>query len=106
MQLAVFVTNKEDRGIQATDPAMRTRSRFRAAAQEVMLSCFDVGQHKISARTLASKKLPQKVLAAVLNEDTGELMEYCHLIGNPMYQGLWQYSYSNEVRRLTQGMPG
>ena len=79
---------------------MRTRRKFRAAAQEAMLSCFNVDQHKTSALTLASRNFPQAVLAAVLNKETGELMEYCHLIGNPKYRGLWQNLYGNEVGRL------
>ena len=86
---------------------MRTRSKFRAIAQEAsMLSCFDVGQHRMSACVIASQKFPQEVLAAVLNKETCELMEYCHLIGNPKYRELWQHSYGNEVGQLAQGMPG
>ena len=60
----------------------------------------------MSAQTLRSRRFPKEVLAAVLNEEKGELMEYCHLIGNPKYRDLWQISYCNELRRLAQGMPG
>ena len=41
-----------------------------------------------------------------MNKETGELMEYRHLIGNPKYRELWQNSYGNELARLAQGMPG
>ena len=60
----------------------------------------------MSANTLMSRCYPKEVLAAVLNEETGELMEYRHLIGNPKYRELWQRSYGDEIGRLAQGMPG
>ena len=41
-----------------------------------------------------------------MNEETGELMEHRHLIGNPKYRKLWQRSYGDEVGHLAQGMPG
>ena len=75
----------------------RSKSKFRAAAQEAMLSCYDVGQYRMSACVLASQKFSQEVVAAVLNKETGELIEYRHLVGNPKYRELWQYSYRNEV---------
>ena len=40
-----------------------------------------------------------------MNKDTGELMEYCHLVGNLKYRETWQKSYGTEVGRLAQGMP-
>ena len=43
---------------------------------------------------------------AVLNEDTGELMEYQHLIGNPKYREIWGQAYGNELGRLEQGTEG
>ena len=51
-----------------------------------------------------SCRFPKEVLAAFLNKETGELMEYRHLIGNPKYHVLWKNSYGNELRRLAQGM--
>ena len=56
-----------------------------------------MGQYKISARVFTSRKFLREVLAAVLNEETGKLMECHHLIGNLKYQELWQNSYGNEV---------
>ena len=53
-----------------------------------------------------SQCLPKEFLSAVLIEETSELMEYRHLIGNPKYRELWQNSYGNELGRLAQGMPG
>ena len=72
-------------------PAARTRSK----TQEAMLSCCEVRQKAMSAKTLMSRRYPKEVLAAVLNEETGKLMEYRHLIGNPKYRKLWQRSYGD-----------
>ena len=57
----------------------------------------------MNARTLASRKFLRHMLHAVLNEDTGELMEYRHLIGNPKYIEIWGQAYGNELGRLAQG---
>ena len=46
------------------------------------------------------------MLNAVLDEETGELMEYRHLLKNPKYREIWGHSYGNELGRLMQGMPG
>jgi hypothetical protein len=49
---------------------------------------------------------PTDFLNAVLNEDTGELMEYRHLIKDPKYSTTWRKAYGKELGRLAQGIPG
>ena len=71
-----------------------------------MLSCCEIRQTSLSARALTTQRFPKEVLAAVLNEETGELMKYHHLVGNPEYYKTWQKSYGDKVGRLDQGMPG
>jgi len=46
------------------------------------------------------------MLNAVLDEDTGELMEYRAVMKNPKYRPLYAKSYSKELGRLAQGLPG
>ena len=41
----------------------------------------------------------------VLNEETGELMEYRHIVKNPKYRQLYVISYSKELGGLAQGIP-
>ena len=48
----------------------------------------------------------KEVFALALNDDNGDLMEYCHLIKDPKYRALWIKSYRNELGRISQGMPG
>ena len=71
-----------------------------------MLAIIQLQQTEISARTLAYRKFPRYMLNVVLNKDTGELMEYRHLIGDPKYREIWVQSYGNELGRLAQGMGG
>ena len=47
-----------------------------------------------------------EMAAAVLDGDTGELMEYRHLMKNPKYKKIWEKYFGNEVGRLAQGVPG
>ena len=74
--------------------------------QESMLASIQLRQTEINARTLASRKFPRHMLNEVLNEDTGELIEYRHLIGDPKYREIWGQAYGNELGRLAQGMEG
>ena len=71
-----------------------------------MLSYIDVGQVTLQPRKLASRCYSREVLNAMLDEETGEMMEYQHLIGNSEYREIWDKSYENELGQLAQGMPG
>ena len=46
------------------------------------------------------------MLNAVLNNNTGKLMEMCHLLRNPKYIELWGKLYTKELGRLAQGESG
>ncbi len=80
--------------------------------QEAMLACVDISKptFKISAKQLASHKIPMTWLCemanSVLGENGKELLEYWHLISNPKTKEVWGHSYGNEIERLAQGMPG
>ena len=49
---------------------------------------------------------PIEMINVVLDEDTGELVEYHHLIKNSKYCQLYGESYAKELECLVQGMPG
>ena len=67
--------------------------------QDLVLACIqmyvEVTERQVSPR-----------INAVLNKDTGELMEMRHLLKNPKYSELWGKSYTKELGRLAQGIPG
>eukprot|EP00804_Cyclotella_cryptica_P007134 CCRYP_020036-RA/>CCRYP_020036-RA protein AED:0.40 eAED:0.41 QI:0/0/0/1/0/0/3/0/479 len=48
---------------------------------------------------------PTDMLHTVRNDETGELMEYCHLVANPKYRDTWKNAYGKELGRLAQGLP-
>ena len=71
-----------------------------------MLSCINLNETILQPKSLANRKFPRAMLNAVLDEETGELMEYRHLVKNPKYREIWAHSYGNELGRLAQGMKG
>ena len=108
------VTPREERGgpapaiisqDESDAPAYSTRSRSGR-----LLSAVDVSGSCPSAHQAAQRKFPAAFWTdyakAVLDEETGELLEYRHLIKHPKYKKDWGISMGNEVGRLAQGMPG
>ena len=71
-----------------------------------MLSCATINQLRLSPKNLASRRFPVEMINAVLNEETGDLMEYRQVMKFPKYQKLYAKSYSKELGRLSQGIPG
>ena len=67
---------------------------------------ININQSSFTSQQASSRKYPKEDLAAVLNEETGELMEYRHLIADPNYRKIWKPAYGKEVGRLAQGVPG
>ena len=47
-----------------------------------------------------------ELAGAVLDEETGDLLEYRHLAKHPNHRKVWGGSFSKEVSRLAQGLPG
>ena len=78
-------------------PAQTTQSKnhnFWSVAQEAMLTCATINQFQLSPRSIASRRFPVGMLNAVLNEETGELMEYRQVRKCPKYRKLYAKSYS------------
>ena len=94
-----YVTQEEEE-----EPSSETRATL------LMLQAMEVSTIQPQAGTLAARKYPLQLLCemanAVLDTDTGELMEYRHLMKKPKYKTTWGNAFGNEVGRLAQGMPG
>ena len=75
-----------------------------------MISYMELIDTSAIPRELASQKLSSKLLCeiagAVLDDETGEMMEYRHLRISPRYRDMWGKLFGNEIGRLAQGMPG
>ena len=50
-------------------------------------------------------KLFCEIAGEVLDGNTGELLEFCHLQINPQYRKVWGKLFGNEIGQLVQGMP-
>ena len=74
--------------------------------KESVLRIININQSSFTSQQAVSRKYPKEALAAVLNEETGELMEYRYLIADPKYRKIWKPAYGKEVGRLAQGVPG
>ena len=51
-------------------------------------------------------KFPIEMMNVVLEKDTGKLMEYCGLMKNPKYRKLYAQSYTKDLGRIAQLIPG
>jgi hypothetical protein len=60
--------------------------------------------NSITPRMSASRKYPMRFLCdyanAVIDDETGELMEYRHLLKDTKHRERWQRSFSKEIWRL------
>eukprot|EP00804_Cyclotella_cryptica_P025846 CCRYP_002712-RB/>CCRYP_002712-RB protein AED:0.33 eAED:0.33 QI:0/0/0/1/0/0/2/0/411 len=74
--------------------------------QETMLHFSQLLAPTFTAQRAVSWLFPTDFLNAILNEDTGELMEYRNLIKDPKYSTIWRKAYGKELGRLAQGIPG
>lgn len=87
-------------------PAYNTHSRVHSITQETILHLLQHTTNPLSAQQAAIRRYPRDILTAILDTDTGELMEYRHLIKNPKYCTTWKNAYGKELGRLAQGIPG
>ena len=82
----------------------------RASRRRQLLAMTEMSGSCPTARQASARRFPAKFITdfaqAVLDEDTGELLEYRQLIKNPKYEADWKHSFGNEIGRLAQGMPG
>ena len=95
-------------------PACNTRSQSTSLSimDEVMLSCCQMSRtsYQIDLQKAANRKYPLKLFCelagAVLDEETGDLLEYHHLVKHPNHKNVWGGAFGKEVGRLAQGHPG
>ena len=51
-------------------------------------------QLQMMPRKLAQRKFPTEMINAVLNQETGEMMEYRQVMKNPKYRALYEKAYA------------
>ena len=71
-----------------------------------MLQCMEIPGYTapFTARQAALRKYPLQFLCdlayAVLDDETGDLLKYRHLMKHPKYKDVWTKSFGTEIRRL------
>ena len=84
-------------------PAHNTRRHHmrRTLTQDVALHISEVGMNtQIIAGQQHPLQFPYERVAAVLDDETGNLLEYRHLLKNPKHRDVWSKSFGTEIRRL------
>jgi hypothetical protein len=85
---------------------MQQQRETRTLTQEFMLHCMEIPGYKapFTAKQAASRKYPLQFLCdlayAVLDDETGNLLEYRHLMKHPKYKDVWTKSFGTEIHRL------
>ena len=98
----------QDEDDDTSHPAANTcqQRQIRTLTQDYMLHMMEIPGYTapFSSRQTASRTFPPQFLCdlayAVLDDDTGDLLEYRHLIKHPKYKDTWSNSFGKEIRRL------
>jgi hypothetical protein len=73
-----------------------------------MMELLDTQIAPFTPQQAASLKYPLQFLCnfanAVLDNETGDLLKYLHLIKHPKYRETWSNSFGTEIRRLAATM--
>ncbi len=51
-----------------------------------------------------SKLAANHFISTIIDNDTGAILEYCHLVKNPTTKTVWETSFANKIGCLFQGM--
>ena len=89
-------------------PASNTRQQreTRTLTQDYILQCMEIPGYKapFTPQQAAARKYPLQFLCdlayAVMDDETGDLLEYRHLMKHPKYKDVWTKSFSKEIVRL------
>ena len=77
----------------------------------IMLSCCQMSHtsYQIDPQKAASRKYPLKLFCelagAVLDKETGDLLDYRHLVKHLNHKKIWGGAFGKEVGLLAQGLP-
>jgi hypothetical protein len=101
------ITQDEDEMPTTTRASNRVlRSETRSLTDEFLYNAMEFPgiTTTITAKNTASRKYAQQFITnwanAVIDKETGELMEYKHLLKDPRHRERWQKSFGKEIRRL------
>ena len=102
----------QDKDISTPARNIRFQITSLSIMDKVMLSCCQMSRtsYQIDLQKAANRKYPLKLFCglagAVLDEETGDLLEYRHLVKHPNHKKVWGGAFGKEVVCLAQGLPG
>jgi hypothetical protein len=102
----VITQDEDERPITTRSSQRVLRSETRSMTDEFLYNAMELPgiTTNITAKGTASRRYTQQFITdwanAVINKETGELMEYRHLLKDPRHQERWQNSFGREIRRL------
>jgi hypothetical protein len=102
------VISQDDDDIIHSTPSANTRfqRQVRTLTQDYLFHMMDMpGITKpFTNQQAAARRYPVSFIrdfaSAVLDEETGDLLEYRHLLKHPKYKDIWSKSFGKEIRRL------
>ena len=102
------VISQDDDNIIHSTPSANTCSQcqVRTLTQDYLYHMMDIpGITKpFTNQQAATRRYPVAFIrdfaSAVLDEETGNLLEYRHLLKHPKYKDIWSKSFGTEIRRL------
>jgi hypothetical protein len=94
--------------VNNSTPAENTRlqHKVRSITQDCLFHMMETPSmvQPFTAKQASARKYPLQFLCdfayAVLDDETGDLLEYRHLLKHPKYRDVWSKSFGREIRRL------
>jgi hypothetical protein len=81
-----------------------------SVTKDVMLTLLELNAWQPSVQQLATRKFPMQFLCkfagAIMDEETGDMLEYRHLVKIPRYQEEGSTAFGMKIRKLAQGLLG
>ena len=98
----------QDDQVDDSTPAENTRRqrKVRSITQDYLFHMMETPSlvQPFTAKQASARKYPLQFLCdfayAVLDDETGDLLEYRHLLKHPKYKDVWSKSFGREIRRL------
>ncbi len=95
---------------KSSQPSANTRyqRKVQTITQDYLFHLMDTSflpqQQLFTSKQASSRKYPLQFLCdfayLVLDDETGDLLEYRHLLKHPKYKDMWSQSFGKEIRRL------
>ena len=105
MPTTKHIRNTPDDHLDTSTPAENTRlqRKVRTITQDYLFHMMDTPglAQPFTNKQAAARKYPLQFLCdfayAVLDDETGDLLEYRHLLKHPKYRDVWRNSFGKEI---------